>query len=74
MTLRKSHLAPSRLALIAGLGFACAATPALADTAEAEAEAQARQPATTAAEPEDDVHNRQTRTTGTIIVSAARPN
>ncbi len=72
MTLRKTHLAPSRLALIAGLGFACAATPALADSAEAEAQAQ--QPAGTATQPEDDVHNRQTGTTGTIIVSASGLN
>lgn len=68
MTFRKTPLAPSRLALAASLGFACAATPALADTAAAEAEAQTQSATSAAAEAEDDVHNRQT---GTIIVSAA---
>ncbi|MFM8747972.1 MAG: TonB-dependent receptor [Aestuariivirga sp.] len=58
MTLRKSSLAPSRLALATVLGLAVTAAPALAETAE--------QPAPV----EDDVHNRQTASDGTIIVSA----
>ncbi len=72
MNLRRINLATSRLALLAGLGIANVATPALAETvdAEAEAEAQAQQQGA-AAEPEDDVHNRQTSADGTIIVSAA---
>lgn len=63
MNIRKSSLAPSRLALATVLGLAVTATPALADSAE--------QPATGAATVEDDVHNRQTGADGTIIVSAA---
>ncbi len=63
MIIRKSSLAPSRLALATVLGLAVTATPALADTAE--------QPATGTAAVEDDVHNRQTGADGTIIVSAA---
>ncbi|NJN31779.1 MAG: TonB-dependent receptor, partial [Synechococcales cyanobacterium RM1_1_8] len=69
MMLRTTRLAPSHLALVAGLGFAWTASPALAETAEADAQAQ--QPAGTAAQPEDDVHNRQTGTAGPIIVSAS---
>lgn len=64
-----SDVASSRIALVAVLGLACVATPALATGAEAE-----QQP-TTGADPdaavEDDVHNRQTNAAGTIIVSAS---
>lgn len=63
----KLSLAPSRLALIAALGLAAAASPALAD--ETAVEAEAAQPA--AAEPDDDLHNRQTDAAGEIIVSTA---
>jgi iron complex outermembrane receptor protein len=70
MNLRKINLASSRLALLAGLGMVTVAAPALAETVDTEAEAQARQQGA-AAEPEDDVHNRQTGNLGTIIVSAA---
>lgn len=70
MNLRKINLAPSRLALLAGLGIVTVATPAVAETADAEAEAQTQQQ-NAAAEPEDDVHNRRTGNVGTIIVSAA---
>lgn len=70
MNLRKTNLAPSRLALLAGLGIVCATTPALAETAETEAEAQTRKQDGTATQPEDDVHNRQSGNAGTIIVSA----
>lgn len=70
MNLRKINLAPSRLALLAGLGVVTVATPALAETADAEAEAQTQQQ-NAAAEPEDDVHNRRTGNVDTIIVSAA---
>jgi iron complex outermembrane receptor protein len=70
---RKIRLATSRLALATVLGLAVSATPALADTAATDAEAQAAaQPAQTGSTPpEDDLHNRQTATTGEIIVSAA---
>ncbi|ASJ90104.1 TonB-dependent receptor [Porphyrobacter sp. CACIAM 03H1] len=73
MTDRKIRLATSRLALATVLGLAVSATPALADTAATDAEAQAAaQPAQTGSTPpEDDLHNRQTATTGEIIVSAA---
>lgn len=65
MTIRKSALAPSRLALATALGLAVTAAPALA-----EADAAQQPAAGTAADIEDDVHNRQTGTDGTIIVSA----
>ncbi|MCM0001346.1 MAG: TonB-dependent receptor, partial [Erythrobacter sp.] len=67
MNASKLSLAPSRLALAAALGLAAAASPVLAD--ETAAAAEAAQPA--AAEPDDDVHNRQTGTAGEIIVSTA---
>ncbi|WP_086606365.1 TonB-dependent receptor [Erythrobacter donghaensis] len=67
MNLTISSPAISRLALATALGLACTATPALAETAPDEAEAAA-QPA--GAQVEDDVHNRQSDRTGTIIVSA----
>jgi iron complex outermembrane receptor protein len=63
MTIRKSSLATSHIALATALGLAVTATPALAEAAE--------QPATGTATVEDDVHNRQTATDGTIIVSAS---
>jgi iron complex outermembrane receptor protein len=66
MTIRKTPLTPSYLALAIALGGG--ATPALADTAEAEA--AAAQPATDA-RVEDDVHNRQIDGAGNIVVSAA---
>ena len=67
MTKNKTQSASSHLALATVLGLAFIASPALADTAEAEA---AQQPAGTT-KVEDDVHNRQADTTGTIIVSAS---
>lgn len=66
MIKHKTQTASSHLALTAALGLAFVATPALAETAEAEAAAQ---PAG-GAQVEDDVHNRQTDGIGTIIVSA----
>ena len=66
MNASKLSLAPSRLALAVVLGLA-AASPALAD--ETAAEAEAAQPA--AAEPDDDLHNRQIDAAGEIIVSTA---
>jgi len=63
MNASKLSLAPSRLALAVVLGLAAAASPALADETSA-------QPATTA-EPDDDLHNRQTDAAGEIIVSTA---
>lgn len=64
-----SYFASSHLALATALGVAFVATPALADTAEAE-----QQPASgteAGAKVEDDLHNRQTDTARTIIVSAS---
>lgn len=64
-----SYFASSHLALATALGIAFVATPALADTAEAE-----QQPASdteAGAKVEDDLHNRQTDTARTIIVSAS---
>jgi iron complex outermembrane receptor protein len=66
MIKHKTQAASSHLALAAVLGLAFVATPALAETAEAEAAAQ---PAS-GAQVEDDVHNRQADGIGTIIVSA----
>ena len=66
MNASKLSLASSRLALVAVLGLAAAASPALAD----ETAAEAAQP-TAEAEPEDDLHNRQAATAGEIIVSTA---
>lgn len=66
MIKHKTQSASSHLALAAVLGLAFVATPALAETAEAEAAAQ---PAS-GAQVEDDVHNRQADGIGTIIVSA----
>jgi iron complex outermembrane receptor protein len=74
MKLSKLSLAPSRLALAAGLGFAASAAPALADdTASAATTSSAEQPASgaPASTVEDDLHNRQGDYDGTIIVSAA---
>jgi iron complex outermembrane receptor protein len=68
--MRKLSLAPSRLALVAALSVAGIASPALAD-APAPAETAAETAAQPAGTPEDDLHNRQTATTGEIIVSAA---
>ena len=68
MNIRKTHLTPSYSALATALSLACAASPALAETAEAEAAAQ--QPAAEA-RVEDDVHNRQVDGAGNIIVSAS---
>ena len=62
------RLASSRLALASALGLVVTATPALAESAEAEAAAQ--QPAAGAAV-EDDLHNRQADGQGNIIVSAS---
>ncbi len=64
MNASKLSLAPSRLALAVVLGLAAAASPALAD----ETAAEAAQPA---AEPDDDLHNRQIDAAGEIIVSTA---
>jgi iron complex outermembrane receptor protein len=61
MISRKTRLAPSRLALATVLGLAVGASPALAQTAPADTEAQV----------EDDLHNRQTDGQGNIIVSAS---
>ena len=66
MTSNKTQIASSHLALATVLGLAFVATPALAETAEAEA---AEQPVGSS-QVEDDVHNRQTDGIGTIIVSA----
>ena len=67
MITRKTRLAPSRLALATALGLAIAASPALAeDTADEQA-----QPASGAAQVEDDLHNRQADEQGNIIVSAS---
>ena len=66
MTASKLSLAPSRLALAVTLGLAAAASPALAG----ETAAEAAQPAA-AAEPDDDLHNRQTDAAGEIIVSTS---
>jgi iron complex outermembrane receptor protein len=74
MNTSKLSLAPSRLALAAGLGLAATSAPALADDAAPEATASnAEQPATagTRTAVEDDLHNRQGGYDGTIIVSAA---
>jgi len=60
--------ASSRLALIAALGAAAFATPALAETGESLADAP---PAEGGAQVEDDLHNRQSDPAGNIIVSAA---
>lgn len=68
MTKNKTQTASSHLALATVLGLAFVASPALADTA-ADAETAA-QPAA-GAKVEDDVHNRQSDATGTIIVSAS---
>ena len=68
--MRKLSLASSRFALVAALGVGGIASPALADAATP-AETAAGTAAQTAAQVEDDVHNRQTATTGEIIVSAA---
>ncbi len=70
MTDSKIRLASSRLALATVLGLAFTATPALADTAEAGADAAEQQPETGTGKVEDDVHNRQSDAGGTIIVSA----
>lgn len=70
MTDSKIRLASSRLALATVLGLALTATPALADTAEAGADAEEQQPETGTGKVEDDVHNRQSDGGGTIIVSA----
>ncbi|MCZ8368845.1 MAG: TonB-dependent receptor [Porphyrobacter sp.] len=70
----KLSLAPSRLALAAGLALAATAAPALADdAAPADSASTAEQPATGSTNPavEDDLHNRQASYDGTIIVSAA---
>lgn len=64
---RTLPLAPSRLALVAALGLAVAASPALAQDA---AQAQPA-PAADKAQVEDDLHNRQADEVGNIIVSAA---
>ena len=66
MNASKLSLASSRLALVAVLGLAAAASPALAD----ETAAEAAQP-TAEAEPEDDLHSPQAGTAGEIIVSTA---
>lgn len=67
MTLRKTRLAPSRLALATALGLAVTASPAFAaDQAEEQA-----QPAEAEAQVEDDLHNRQSEAQGNIIVSAS---
>lgn len=67
MTLRKTRLAPSRLALATALGLAVTASPAFAaDQAEEQA-----QPAEAEAQVEDDLHNRQAEAQGSIIVSAS---
>ncbi len=68
MNASKLSLASSRLALVAALGLAAVASPALAE--DIEAAADAAQPAAEAA-PEDDLHNRQTGAGGEIIVSTA---
>ena len=67
MNTRKLSLASSRLALVAALGLAAAASPALAD----ETAAAAAQPAAADGAPEDDLHNRQTDATGEIVVTAS---
>ena len=67
MNSNKTQTASSHLALATVLGFAFVASPALAGTA---GEAEAAQPAGGTAV-EDDVHNRQADSTGTIIVSAS---
>lgn len=71
MTTSKLFLAPSSFALVAVLGLSGAATPALAASADSEAQAAAPQASGPAAQVEDDLHNRQTADDGTIIVSAA---
>lgn len=71
MNTSKLSLAPSRLALAAGLGLAFSAAPALADDAAPGADAAAAEQPAGGAGPEDDVHNRQTDYEGNIIVSAA---
>lgn len=69
MNSSKLSLAPSRLALAAGLGLAFTAAPALADAPAPGAEGSAaEQPAPAV---EDDLHNRQSDYDGNIIVSAA---
>lgn len=68
MTRNKTQVASSHIALATVLGLAFVAAPAFAETA-ADAEA-AQQPAGTA-QVDDDLHNRQSDTTGTIIVSAS---
>jgi len=70
MTDRKTPLAASRLALATVLGLAVSASPALADTAPADAEAAAQSAQTGSTPPEDDLHNRRSGTAGEIIVSA----
>ena len=67
MTLRKPSLAPSRLALVAGLSLATFAAPVLAQNAPAP---QTPAPAGTPSV-EDDLHNRQGQYDGNIIVSAS---
>ena len=67
MNTRKLTLASSRLALVAALGLAAAASPALAD----ETAAAAAQPAAADGVPEDDLHNRQTDAGGEIVVTAS---
>ena len=68
MNTSKLSLASSRLALVAALGLAAAASPALAD--ETTTAADAAQPAAETG-PEDDLHNRQIGAGGEIIVSTS---
>ncbi len=70
MTIRKPSLAPSRLALVAAAGLAGMSGPAFAAVPDAPPADAAAQPAGEVV-PGDDLHNRQTGTTGEIIVSAA---
>lgn len=67
MTSCKTRLATSRLALAAALGLVGLNQPALAKTLEAGQQPQPQPDAKV----EDDLHNRQTGETDTIIVSAA---
>jgi iron complex outermembrane receptor protein len=69
MIVSKTRHASSHLALATVLGAAFVATPALADTAEAEQQPTGNAQAGTMAE--DDVHNRQSDAAGRIIVSAS---
>lgn len=61
--IRKPFLAPSSFAIAIALGTSLAAAPALAQSADAPAKADAMV--------EDDVHNRQADSEGNIIVSAS---